>query len=145
MNTISNRPQDVQTLSMDSRNLESLKMGAKAEKGSKTFDEAIDKVAVQFESVFLQWALKSMRDATPEGGLFDDANTKTYQSMYDQELVQQISGKGLGLASEIARQLRAGSATSAGVTSTGATSSAEQKPLLAQSEQHLLTLPKTGR
>jgi len=97
---------DSKLMALDSRGLDGLKNSAKAEKGSKEFDGAIDKVAKQFESVFLQWALKSMREATPEGGLFTDSSSKSFQSMYDQELVQHISGKGVGLASEIARQLR---------------------------------------
>ncbi|MDH4394430.1 MAG: rod-binding protein [Limnobacter sp.] len=97
---------DSKLMALDSRGLDGLKNSAKAEKGSKEFDGAIDKVAKQFESVFLQWALKSMRDATPEGGLFTDSSSKSFQSMYDQELVQHISSKGVGLASEIARQLR---------------------------------------
>lgn len=109
MAPLSNKPADMQQmLSMDSRSLEGLKRGARAERGSEEFNAAVDKVAVQFESIFLQMALKSMRDATPEGGLFTDSSTKTYQGMYDQELVQKLSGKGLGLASEIARQLKAG-------------------------------------
>ncbi|MBU0784149.1 MAG: rod-binding protein [Gammaproteobacteria bacterium] len=109
MTPLSNKPADMQQmLSMDSRSLEGLKRGARAERGSEEFNAAVDKVAVQFESIFLQMALKSMRDATPEGGLFTDSSTKTYQGMYDQELVQKLSGKGLGLASEIARQLKAG-------------------------------------
>lgn len=97
---------DSRLSAMDSRGLDALKVSARAEKGSVEYDAAIDKVAKQFESVFLQWTLKSMRQATPEGGLFTDSSSKTYQGMYDQELTQQLSGKGLGLASEIARQLK---------------------------------------
>jgi peptidoglycan hydrolase FlgJ len=106
MDALNSKPVDAQMLSLDTRSLEGLKRNARAERGSEEFNAAIDKVAVQFESVFLQMALKSMRDATPEGGLFDDSTSKTYQGMYDQELVQHLSGKGLGLASEIARQLK---------------------------------------
>lgn len=95
-----------QGLSLDSRNLEGLKKGARAKAGTEEHSDAINKVAVQFESVFLQMALKSMREALPEGGLFSDSSTKMYQSMYDQEIVQHLSGKGLGLAQEIARQLK---------------------------------------
>jgi len=97
---------DSKLMALDSRGLESLKQSAKAGQGSEQFDATIDKVAKQFEGVFLQWALKSMREATPEGGLFTDSTSKSFQGMYDQELVQHISGKGVGLASEIARQLR---------------------------------------
>jgi flagellar protein FlgJ len=94
-------------LSIDSRSLEGLKQAARSERGSDEYNSAIEKIAVQFESIFLQMALKSMRDASPEGGLFTDSSIKTYQGMYDQELVQTLSGKGLGLAGEIARQLKA--------------------------------------
>ncbi|WP_288107110.1 rod-binding protein [Limnobacter sp.] len=92
--------------SFDSRALNNLKNETKAQKGSKEFNDAIDKASVQFESVFLQWALKSMRQATPDGGLLGDNTSKQYQAMFDQQIVQSISGKGLGLAGEIARQLR---------------------------------------
>ncbi|HEX4878214.1 MAG TPA: rod-binding protein [Limnobacter sp.] len=102
-------------LSLDSRSLEGLKRGARAEPGSEEFSAAVDKVAQQFEAVFLQWTLKSMRDATPEGGLFNDSTTKSFKAMYDQELVQNLSGKGLGLASEIARQLKAQAGVEASV------------------------------
>ncbi|HEX4842381.1 MAG TPA: rod-binding protein [Limnobacter sp.] len=110
-----NMPMESQMMSLDSRSLEGLKRGARAERGSEEFNAAVDKVAQQFEAVFLQWTLKSMRDATPEGGLFNDSTTKSFQAMYDQELVQNLSGKGLGLASEIARQLKAQAGEGAGV------------------------------
>lgn len=97
---------DPKLMALDSRGLEGLKQSAKAGQGSEQFDATIDKVAKQFEGVFLQWALKSMREATPEGGLFTDNASKSFQGMYDQELVQHMSAKGVGLASEIARQLR---------------------------------------
>ncbi len=107
MTKLSNHSSQTQSmLSIDSRSLEGLKRSARADRNSEEFNTAINKVAEQFESIFLQMALKSMRDATPEGGLFTDSSTKTYQGMYDQELVQKLSGKGLGLASEIARQLK---------------------------------------
>jgi flagellar protein FlgJ len=94
------------SLSLDPRQFSELKKAAQAAPNSEAYNKAIDKAAVMFESVFLQMALKSMREATPEGGLFTDNTQKTYQAMYDQELVQSLSGKGLGLAQEIARQLK---------------------------------------
>lgn len=102
----SGNPLNNQGMALDSRSLENLKTATRSGKGSEAYDKAIDETAKQFESVFLQWALKSMRDASPEGGLFNDQTSKTYKSMYDQELVQHISGKGIGLAGEIARQLK---------------------------------------
>jgi len=56
MTPLSNNPVDTQQmLSMDSRSLEGLKRGARAERGSEEFNAAIDKVAVQFESIFYKW------------------------------------------------------------------------------------------
>lgn len=137
MNPLAQRPADTaQMLSLDTRGLEGLKRAARADRGSEEFSAAVDKVAAQFESVFLQMVLKTMRDATPEGGLFTDSTTKTYQSMYDQELVQQLSGKGLGLASEIARQLKAG----AGLPVEGAAVPASQVK-----RDFPSTLPNQGR
>ena len=46
--------------------------------------EAIGEVASQFESLFVQMMLKSMRDATIDGGLFDSNQLDMYQQMFDQ-------------------------------------------------------------
>ena len=40
---------------------------------------AIEEVAAQFESLFLQQMLKSMRDATVKSDLFDSNQIETYQ------------------------------------------------------------------
>ena len=49
--------------------------------------EAAKKAAQQFESMFLQMMLKSMRDAVPKGGLFESKATKTFEQMFDQQVV----------------------------------------------------------
>lgn len=68
--------------------------------------EAIMPVARQFESVFLQMMLKSMRETVGEGGLFDNESMKTYQGMFDEQLALSLSQKGgIGLAESIAQQL----------------------------------------
>ncbi|RDH84706.1 MAG: flagellar assembly peptidoglycan hydrolase FlgJ [endosymbiont of Galathealinum brachiosum] len=68
--------------------------------------EAIKEVAKQFESLFVQMMLKSMRETVPENELFGSKSEKTYQDMYDKQLSMQISnGKGIGLADVIERQL----------------------------------------
>ena len=58
----------------------------------------IREVAKQFEGVFVQMMLKSMRQALPEGGLLSSEQTKLYTSMYDQQIAQDMSNKGLGMA-----------------------------------------------
>lgn len=71
-----------------------------------TPDDAIDEVASQFESLFVQMMLKSMRDATIEGGLFDSSRMEMYQSMYDQQVSLQLASQGaLGLSDILAEQL----------------------------------------
>ncbi len=68
--------------------------------------EAIDEVAAQFESLFVQMMLKSMRDATIEGGLFDSNQMELYQSMFDQQVSLQLSNQGvLGLSDILVEQL----------------------------------------
>ncbi|PWB39836.1 MAG: flagellar assembly peptidoglycan hydrolase FlgJ, partial [Rhodocyclales bacterium] len=49
---------------------------------------ALKNAAQQFEAVFLQMVLKSMRDASPAEGMFDSAQSRMYQSMLDQQLAQ---------------------------------------------------------
>lgn len=68
--------------------------------------EAIKKVAKQFESLFVQMMLKSMRDTMPEEGLFNSKQQRMYQDMYDKQISLNISnGRGVGLAAVIERQL----------------------------------------
>ena len=76
-------------------------------KGAREQDaETIKQVAKQFESLFVQMMLKSMRDAMPEDGLFNSQQQRMYQDMYDKQLSMNISnGKGIGLAAVIERQL----------------------------------------
>lgn len=67
---------------------------------------AVRAAAQQFEALFLDMMLKSMREATPEEGLFDNAQTKLYSGMLDGQLSQKMSsGKGIGLAEMMAKQL----------------------------------------
>lgn len=69
--------------------------------------KAIKAAAQQFEALFLQMVLKSMRDATPREGLFDSDQARMYESLLDQQMVQVLSGKngGTGLAAMIEKQL----------------------------------------
>jgi len=81
--------------------LNSLKKGANEQSPA-----AIRQVAKQFEALFVQMMLKSMRDTVPEDSLFGSKAGKMYQDMYDKQLSMNISnGKGIGLASTIERQL----------------------------------------
>lgn len=68
--------------------------------------QALSEVAGQFESLFTQMMLKSMRDATLKDDLFGSNQMELYQSMLDQQLSLQISSQsGLGLADVLVEQL----------------------------------------
>jgi len=62
--------------------------------------------AKQFEALFIQMMLKSMRDTVPKDGLFDSRPQQMYQGLYDQQLALNLAqGNGLGLRSLIERAL----------------------------------------
>ncbi len=66
---------------------------------------AASEVASQFEALFLQMALRSMRQASLGEGIFDSDQTRFYQDLLDQQLALTLSPKGLNLAPVIAKQL----------------------------------------
>lgn len=77
--------------------------------------EGLRVAAQQFEALFMQMMLKSMRDATPQDGMFDSDQTRFYTSMFDQQLAQNLSAKGAtGLARLIEQQLGRGMPGEAG-------------------------------
>jgi peptidoglycan hydrolase FlgJ len=63
--------------------------------------------AQQFETLFLQMVLKSMRDTVPTDGLLQSDQTKFYNGLLDQQMAQNMatSGKGVGFAKLIEQQL----------------------------------------
>jgi len=69
--------------------------------------KALKAAAQQFEALFLQMVLKSMRDATPREGLFDSDQSRMYESLLDQQMAQVLGAKsgGTGLAAMIEKQL----------------------------------------
>lgn len=87
-------------LAIDAQALDKLRLEA-----NKAPDKALKAAAQQFESVFMNMMLKSMRDATPQDGMFDSQQTKTFTSMLDQQLAQSMSSRGIGLADAMVQQL----------------------------------------
>lgn len=68
--------------------------------------EGLKQVAQQFESLYLNMMLKSMRDTLPQDGLFDSDQTRFYTSMLDQQLAQKLSSSGqVGFAKLIEQQM----------------------------------------
>lgn len=87
-------------VAFDTNSLNSLKHAAK-----ENSPEAIKAVAKQFEAIFMNMMLKSMREATPQDSPFDSEQSRTFTSMLDQQLSTNLSSKGLGLADILAKQL----------------------------------------
>ncbi|WP_353192878.1 flagellar assembly peptidoglycan hydrolase FlgJ [Pandoraea pnomenusa] len=68
--------------------------------------QATQQAAKQFEAVFTQMMMKSMRDATMSGGLLGSDQEKMFNGMLDDQLAQQLaSNKGIGLADLMLKQL----------------------------------------
>ncbi|KQQ88108.1 flagellar assembly peptidoglycan hydrolase FlgJ [Massilia sp. Leaf139] len=88
------------SFALDTQGLGNLKRSAKA--GSL---EATRGAAQQFEALFINQMMKSMRDATPSEGLMDNQQTKMFTSMLDQQLSQNMAKRGMGLADVLVRQL----------------------------------------
>ncbi|RYF04098.1 MAG: flagellar assembly peptidoglycan hydrolase FlgJ [Oxalobacteraceae bacterium] len=87
---------------LDTKGLGDLKQSAKT--GSP---EALKGAATQFESMFINMMMKSMREATPQDGPMDSQETKTFTSMLDQQMSQKLAKRGVGLADVLVRQLNA--------------------------------------
>ena len=72
-------------------------------------DEALKQVAKQFESLFVNMMMKSMRDANAvfeKDSLFNSEDSKMFRDMYDQQMsVNLTQGQGLGIAEVLYRQL----------------------------------------
>lgn len=97
---ISGRADVSGSLAVSAQSLEKLRMQAK-----QSPDQALKLVAQQFETVFMNMMLKSMREATPQDGMFDNEQTKMFTGMLDQQLVQSMSSRGVGLADIMIKQL----------------------------------------
>ena len=67
--------------------------------------EALKAAATQFEALFLEMVMKSMRDATPSEGLFDSEQGKMMKGMLDQQYARALASRGVGLADVLARQM----------------------------------------
>ena len=90
-----------QRLSFDVQGVDGLRHTARTSP-----QEGLKQASRQFEALFMQMVLKSMRDATPSDGLLDSQQAKVYTSMLDQQLAQSLSGRGLGLADAMQAQLQ---------------------------------------
>lgn len=98
---MSSTPVQSNTFYADPASLGSLKQSAKAENPA-----ALREAARQFESLFTQMMLKSMREANFGDSLAGSEATDFYQEMHDSQLAVEMSkGRGLGLADMLVQQL----------------------------------------
>lgn len=90
-------------LAIDTRPLGQLRAQA-----AQSPDQALKAAAQQFEAVFMNMMLKSMREATPQDGMMDSDQSRMFTGMLDQQLSQSLSSRGIGLADMMVRQLSRG-------------------------------------
>ena len=73
-------------------------------RADKSSPDALPQAARHFESLFVQMMLKSMREAS---SVFGESDGGTYRDMFDQQIaVEMTKGRGLGIATMLAAQLR---------------------------------------
>ena len=67
---------------------------------------SLKQVAKQFEGIFIQMMLKSMRDASMGDAIFDSDQSKLYRDMFDKQVaLDMANSKGIGIADSLVRQL----------------------------------------
>jgi len=88
--------------SMVSANDSSLSLNEIKLLGQSDERTALKQATQQFEALFVQMMLKSMRSTVGENGFMSSSATNTFQEMQDNELAKQISGNGgFGLTEQI--------------------------------------------
>ncbi|MBC7416481.1 MAG: flagellar assembly peptidoglycan hydrolase FlgJ [Herminiimonas sp.] len=90
------------SFSIDPKEIDALRQSAR-----QNSPDAIKAVAKQFEGLFLNMVMKSMRAATPQDGIMDSEQGKMFTSMLDQQMSQNLAKRGVGLADVLIRQLSA--------------------------------------
>ena len=95
-----NSPNSSASLAIDAKGIDDLRRAAK-----DYSPEALKEAARQIEALFMNMIMKSMREATPQEGIFDNEQSRMYTSMLDQQLSQNLANRGVGLADVLIRQL----------------------------------------
>jgi Rod binding domain-containing protein len=89
---------------MSEKNLERLRNESGF--GKMDGEKDIEKVSRDFESVFLNKLLSSMRKTIPKSGLLDSFASDMFQSMMDEEMSKEMSkNKGMGMGEMIYNDL----------------------------------------
>ena len=97
-------------------------------------DTATRQTATQFEAMFIQMMLKSMREATDKEGLMTSDHEEAFQEMYDRELSVQLAKRNtLGVADMLVKSIDRSKEA-------GAAYKAKAEPMTIKPEQEALTL-----
>ena len=82
-------------------------LGALRAEASAAPNKALEEVASQFEALFIQQMMKSMRDAIPQGDLMGSEHVDTYPDMADQQMSLNLAEEGgIGLARMLVEQMQ---------------------------------------
>lgn len=69
-------------------------------------DADLQSAAQDFEAIFLHKMLESMRKTVPKSGLLESFSSDMYQSMFDEELANEMAKRGeVGLANMMYKEL----------------------------------------
>ncbi len=86
------------------KNLQRLR--GQSEFGKGASQKEMEKVARDFESVFINKLFESMRKAIPKSDLLDSSAMDMYQTMLDQEMAKELSTqKGMGIGEMVYNDL----------------------------------------
>ncbi len=89
---------------LSDKNLQRLR--GQSEFGKGASQKEMEKVARDFESVFINKLFESMRKAIPKSDLLDSSAMDMYQTMMDQEMAKEMSTqKGMGMGEMVYNDL----------------------------------------
>src|SRR6218665_463180 len=116
------------SLSSDTRSIDALRAAAAGDPKS-----SIKEAAKQFESLFMQEVMKSMRSSTLASGLMENSATQLGTEMLDTQFAGKMTGLPGGLSDAIQRQLQ----RQMGVTPDAGKSANTAQPLPALAKKNI--------
>lgn len=88
-------------VALDGRNLQQLKT-----LNNKNPEQASHEVAAQFEALFIQQMMKTMREAGGSSEFFNSNAMRNYTDMLDQQFSSELAQRGIGLAEQLLQELK---------------------------------------